>query len=110
MAYQTINNIFLKNDSDLCASEAHGLATGLLCIENQTEAASWLSHLFADDIVLIEEDKTVLVSLFEQTRKLLNVEDDSFRLIKDVIIEKDKLASLRQKYSRDMQYPHLEFQ
>jgi uncharacterized protein YgfB (UPF0149 family) len=56
MAYQTINNIFQINESDLTAAEAHGLATGMLCIENQT-----------------------LVSLFEQTRKLLNDEEDSFR-------------------------------
>ena len=99
MAYQTINNIFQKNESDLCASEAHGLATGLLCIENQTEAASWLSHLFADDIVLLDEDKTVLISLFEQTRKLLNEEDEGFRydlfLPADDVPLKNQLEALR---------------
>jgi len=79
MAYQTINNIFQKNESDLSAAEAHGLATGMLCIENQTEVASWLSQLLEDDVVLIDEDKSVLVTLFEQTRKLLNDEDDGFR-------------------------------
>jgi yecA family protein len=79
MAYQTINNIFQRNESELTAAEAHGLATGMLCIENQTEAASWLSQLLEDDVVLIDEDKSVLVSLFEQTRKLLNDEDDGFR-------------------------------
>ena len=79
MAYQTINNIFQKNETDLTAAEAHGLATGMLCIENQTEVANWLSQLLEDDIVLIDEDKTVLVSLFEQTRKLLNDEEDGFR-------------------------------
>ena len=79
MAYQTINNIFQINESDLTAAEAHGLATGMLCIENQTEVASWLSQLLEDDVVLIDEDKTVLVSLFEQTRKLLSDEEDSFR-------------------------------
>jgi len=79
MAYQTINNIFQKNESDLTAAEAHGLATGMLCIENQIEMGNWLSQLLPDDIVLVDEDKTVLVSLFEQTRKLLNDEDDGFR-------------------------------
>ncbi len=79
MAYQTITDIFQKNETDLTASEAHGLATGLLCIENKVEAASWLAELFADDIILIDEDKTILVALFEQTRKLLGDEDDGFR-------------------------------
>lgn len=79
MAYQTINTIFQRNESDLTAAEAHGLATGMLCIENQAEVANWLSQLLPDDVVLIDEDKTILVALFEQTRKLLNDEEDGFR-------------------------------
>ncbi len=79
MAYQTINKIFQKNESDLSASEAHGLATGLLCIEKDIELAVWLTQLFPDDIVLLDEDKTMLNSLFEQTRQLLNEEDVNFR-------------------------------
>lgn len=79
MAYQTINKIFQKNESDLTSSEAHGLATGMLCIENKVDVAYWLAELFPDDVSLLDEDKTTLVALFEQTRKLLNGEDDGFR-------------------------------
>lgn len=79
MAYQTISSVFQKNESDLTASEAHGLATGLLCIENNIEVANWLTQLFPEEIVLIDEDKTLLVSLFEQTRRLLSDEDINFR-------------------------------
>jgi len=79
MAYQTINRIFQKNETDLTSSEAHGLATGMLCIENQADATYWLAELFPEDVDLLDEDKTVLVSLFEQTRKLLSNEDDGFR-------------------------------
>ncbi len=78
MAYQTINTIFHNNETDITASEAHGLATGILCIESKTEAASWLGELLPDEIVLVEEDKTILMALFEQTRNLLDKEDDSF--------------------------------
>ncbi len=78
MAYQTINNIFQKNETDLTSAEAHGLATGMLCIENKTEVASWLAQLFPEQIVLIDEDKSILVTLFEQTRKLMDDEDDGF--------------------------------
>lgn len=79
MAYQTITTIFQKNESELTASEAHGLAAGMLCIENEIEVANWLSELFPEDVFLVEEDKAILEGLFEQTRKLLNEEDDSFR-------------------------------
>jgi yecA family protein len=79
MAYQTINTIFQRNESDLTAAEAHGLATGMLCIESKIEEANWLSQLLPDDVVLIDEDKTILLALFEQTRKLLNDEEDGFR-------------------------------
>lgn len=79
MAYHTINKVFQRNESDLTAAEAHGLATGMLCIENNTESASWLAELFPDEIVLIDDDKMVLVSLFEQTRKLLSEEESEFR-------------------------------
>ena len=78
MAYQTINTLFKRNETDITASEAHGLATGILCIESKAEAANWLAELLPDEIILDEEDKTILMSLFEQTRKLLNKDDDSF--------------------------------
>jgi len=79
MAYLTISKIFQKNDADATASEAHGLATGMLCIDSQIEAVNWLTELFPAETVLLDEDKTVLFGLFEQTRKLLSEEDDSFR-------------------------------
>lgn len=79
MAYQTINKIFQKNDSDLSSSEAHGLATGMLCIEIQAESANWLAELFENDVILTDEDKTILDALFEQTRLLLKDEDQGFR-------------------------------
>lgn len=79
MAFQTISKIFYQYDSDLTASEAHGLATGMLCIESNVETANWLAELFPQDIVLFNDDKTILVELFEQTRQLLEGEDDMFR-------------------------------
>lgn len=79
MAYQTINKIFQKYETDLTSAEAHGLATGLLCIESKIETSAWLDELFPEEVVLVDEDKTVLIELFEQTRKLLGGEDDMFR-------------------------------
>lgn len=88
MAYQTITAIFQRNESGLTASEAHGLATGMLCLENETEVANWLTELFPEEVALVEEDKSVLDGLFEQTRKLLNENDDSFKF--DLFLPNDK--------------------
>lgn len=79
MAYQAISTILRKNDSDITASEAHGLATGLLCVVNDRDATGWLAELFPDDLLLEDEDKIGLLGLFEQTQSLLKGEDDSFR-------------------------------
>jgi uncharacterized protein YgfB (UPF0149 family) len=78
MAYQAITTIFQHNESELTPSEAHGLAAGMLCIEPRAEVANWLAELFSEDIILVEEDKAILDALFEQTRQLLNDNDDSF--------------------------------
>lgn len=79
MPYQTITTLFQRNESELTASEAHGLAAGMLCIENEIEVANWLTELFPEDVMLVEEEKAILEGLFEQTRKLLKGDDDSFR-------------------------------
>lgn len=92
MAYQTINKLFQSNETDLTAAEAHGLATGMLCIENKIESAIWLAELFPDDIVLTDDDKIVLVSLFEQTRKLLTEENNDFRYDLFLPADDDALA------------------
>ena len=79
MAYSTITTIFQKYDSDLSAAEAHGLATGMLCLANKTEATIWLAELFEQDITLLDDDKTILVALFEQTQKLMSEEENMYR-------------------------------
>jgi len=99
MAYQTISKILQKNDAEITVSEAHGLATGMLCIDSQIDAINWLTELFPEDIVLDDEDKTILFGLFEQTRKLLSEEDNSFRydlfLPGDDEILSEQLAAIR---------------
>lgn len=71
MVYQIINAIFERNDADVSAAEAHGMATGMLCVNGQAESRHWLSELFKDNADLSDEDRTVLVKFFEQTRELL---------------------------------------
>ncbi len=79
MAYQTINEILQKYETDMTPAEIHGLATGMLCIENKVDIAVWLTELFPEEVQLVDEDKSILASLFAQTAKLLDGKDDSFR-------------------------------
>lgn len=71
MVYQIINTILERNDADVSAAEAHGMAAGMLCVNGQAESDHWLKELFKDDADLGDEDQAALVKLFEQTRKLL---------------------------------------
>jgi uncharacterized protein YgfB (UPF0149 family) len=71
MVYQIIETILERNDADVSAAEAHGMAAGMLCVNGQAESDHWLKELFKDDADLSDEDQAALVKLFEQTRKLL---------------------------------------
>ena len=56
MAYNACNAIILQTDSDLSAAEAHGMATGMLCVNARTDSGVWLAELFGNnDAVLLEK-------------------------------------------------------
>ncbi len=78
MTYTMVNSIFEEHDADLGAAEAHGIAAGILCVDIRSQAASWLAELFDDEVSLQIENKAILLELFEQTRKLLNAEEEQF--------------------------------
>ena len=78
MSYQILNDIFHHHEADSSVAEAHGIATAMLCIKNQSESFEWLNTLFDENTQLTEEDRSLLVNLFEQTRSLLKPEDSLF--------------------------------
>lgn len=64
----------------MSAAEAHGIATGMLCVDATTAAENWLSELFVE--ASPDDDSTVLLShLFEQTSALLASDEYSFDLL-----------------------------
>jgi yecA family protein len=77
MSYDQVSDILQQQDATLNASEAHGIASGMLCANPQCDAATWLDELL-ENLTLTEEAKTLLMTLFEQTRKLLNPEEEDF--------------------------------
>lgn len=81
--YQVVNAILDKYDANINASEAHGVAVGMLCVELKADAANWLHELFVDEQVLADEDRSLLLNLFERTRELLvpKIEEFAFDLL-----------------------------
>ncbi|MGR9085534.1 MAG: UPF0149 family protein [Gammaproteobacteria bacterium] len=80
MTYQTINRIFNHNDADISAAEAHGVATGMLCINERTGCDSWLNELFSNAVAVAEEERRLLLQLFEETGRLLASDQFEFEL------------------------------
>jgi yecA family protein len=80
MAYPVINAILVENQVDICAAEAHGLATGLLCANEKTDSHYWLNELLHDTPAIAEEQQQPLVRLFEETRQLLTGDEFAFDL------------------------------
>ena len=80
MAYKACNAIIVQSDAELSAAEAHGMATGMLCVNEQAECADWLAELLQNAAPVIDADKNVLVRLFEETRRLLASDEFEFDL------------------------------
>jgi len=78
MVYKIINKIFFKSNIGISAAEAHGVATGMLCGNEQATNNQWLDELFKNSKPDNEEGKNLLVRLFEETRRLLD--SDGFEL------------------------------
>jgi uncharacterized protein YgfB (UPF0149 family) len=81
MAYPIINAILVENEVDFCAAEAHGMATGMLCANKETESKQWLTELLADVVSVSIEQQQLLVRLYEETQKLLAGDDFEFDLL-----------------------------
>lgn len=76
--YQAVNAVLEQQDADVGAAEAHGIAVGMLSVEARVDADNWLQELLTDNHTIVDEDKTLLLSLFERTRELLTTETDEF--------------------------------
>jgi uncharacterized protein len=80
MAYKACNAIIVQSDAELSAAEAHGMATGMLCVNGQAESEDWLGELLHNASPVTDVNKNVLVRLFEETRRLLASDEFEFDL------------------------------
>ncbi|MCF7970784.1 MAG: UPF0149 family protein [Methylococcaceae bacterium] len=80
MSYFEVNSIILQRDAAESAAEVHGIATAMLCINPATDASSWITEAFFEDAHLLEDDKCVLINLFDETKELLASDEFLFDL------------------------------
>lgn len=80
MTYSVINEIVVRSDAELSAAQAHGMATGMLCVNERAQSDVWLDELFRHGTPVSDQDRGVLVHLFEETRSLLASDDFEFDL------------------------------
>ncbi len=80
MTYNTCNTIIINADADLSAAEAHGMATGMLCTNEQVECEIWLTELLGNNDSLSAENTYILIRLLEETRRLLFSDEFEFDL------------------------------
>jgi uncharacterized protein YgfB (UPF0149 family) len=78
MTYQNIDSLFKGSDEINSAAEAHGLATGMLCVNGQTQSAVWIRQLFDEGGEVGAEQSRQLAQLFEETRVSLESGDYDF--------------------------------
>ncbi|MCK4492901.1 MAG: UPF0149 family protein, partial [Methylococcales bacterium] len=87
MSYQILNDIFQHHKAGTSVAEAHGIATAMICSNNRCEPYEWLNTLFDENTQITEEDRHLLVILFEQTQALLTQEDSMFEF--DLLLPED---------------------
>ena len=78
MTYRLLDAVLQQYDADIGAAEAHGIATGMLCVEIRADIENWLREIFADEQQLLDEDKSLLHGVFEKTQLLLENQNDEF--------------------------------
>lgn len=80
-SYQAVEDVVSTNDIAVSAADAHGMLTGMLCVNALLDCEEWLSEVF-DEVLddLNEAEWAVMEELFEETRKHLESADFSFEL------------------------------
>ena len=80
MAYKLIEEIFELNNAMSSTAEAHGLATGMLCLDSTADSRIWLQETFEEVSDINDEHKSIMLSLLNQTRELLDNPDFEYAL------------------------------
>ena len=80
MSYSVVNSTILQKEAADSAAEVHGIAIAMLCLDPKTEVGAWLSEAIAREADLLEEDKLLLINLFDQSKELMESDEFVFDL------------------------------
>ncbi|MCD2450239.1 UPF0149 family protein [Methylicorpusculum oleiharenae] len=78
MDYHVFESLFVASGTHCSVAEAHGLATGMLCVDERADAANWLTELFDADA---DSDSSAFNKFFEATRASITSDDYRFDLL-----------------------------
>tara|TARA_R110002095_G_scaffold24252_6_gene25283 strand:- start:1429 stop:2046 length:618 start_codon:yes stop_codon:yes gene_type:complete len=82
--YKELESLLEANDAQMSVAEAHGLASGMLCVQFDADFKRWLTAIFdTDDHLnsLSDDDQQYLSGLFEGTVELLKNRNFIFNLL-----------------------------
>lgn len=96
ITYQSIEVILSSAGAEVSAAEAHGIATGILCVDSRADDKLWLAEVFESDIP-DNDSKDELVEFFNHIRSLLDNDDCSYDLLlpKDSALLSERIEALR---------------
>ena len=80
MIYQIIDALLERYDADVDAAEAHGIAAGMLCVDERVLSSVWLEELFEFSPDLADSELAMLEQMFAKTRQALATDDFEFTL------------------------------
>ena len=80
MSYLIVNLAILQQEAAGSAAEVHGIASALLCLDATSDASDWMNEAINRDADLLEDDKLLLINLFEHTKTLLESDEFLFDL------------------------------
>lgn len=80
MSYSIVNSTILQQEAAGSAAEVHGIASALLCLDATSGAGDWMNEAISRDADLLEDDKLLLINLFEHTKTLLESDEFLFDL------------------------------
>jgi hypothetical protein len=79
VSFEEIQDALTHSDVSGTAAEAHGLLSGMLCMDVATDCHQWLGDFFGAELSEIQgEDRLQLDRLYQQTRRQLVDFDFSF--------------------------------
>ncbi len=81
MMYSSIDEILVRHDAEVNAAEAHGIATGMLCIDERLDATQWAKELFQANTEVSPEEYALLDGLFKKTCQVLSSDSFEFDLL-----------------------------